>query len=110
MPIYTEVLNDKNTLTKRGLYVKKDGLVMIMSVSDSKKDVVRSLISYSSLGLEMGLSVAIGVAIGYFLDSYFKTYPYLTVIFMIFGIVAALKTIYTLLKRVKRENERDNNK
>jgi len=110
LPIYTEVLNDKNTLTKRGLYVKKDGLVMIMSVSDSKKDVVRSLISYSSLGLEMGLSVAIGVAIGYFLDSYFKTYPYLTVIFMIFGIVAALKTIYTLLKRVKRENERDNNK
>ncbi|MCX5804234.1 MAG: AtpZ/AtpI family protein [Proteobacteria bacterium] len=97
-------------MTKRGLYVKKDGLVMIMSVLDSKKDVVRSLISYSSLGLEMGLSVAIGVAIGYFLDSYFKTYPYLTVIFMIFGIVAALKTIYTLLKRVKRENERDNNK
>jgi len=97
-------------LTKGGLYVKKDGLVMIMSVSDSKKDVVRSLISYSSLGLEMGLSVAIGVAIGYFLDSYFKTYPYLTVIFMIFGIIAALKTIYTLLKRVKRENERDNNK
>jgi ATP synthase protein I len=110
LPIYTEVLNDKNTLTKRGLYVKKDGLVMIMSVLDSKKDVARSLISYSSLGLEMGLSVAIGVAIGYFLDSYFKTYPYLTVIFMIFGIVAALKTIYTLLKRVKRENERDNNK
>jgi ATP synthase protein I len=110
LPIYTEVLNDKNTLTKGGLYVKKDGLVMIMSVSDSKKDVVRSLISYSSLGLEMGLSVAIGVAIGYFLDSYFKTYPYLTVIFMIFGIVAALKTIYTLLKRVERENERDNNK
>lgn len=110
MPIYTEALNDKNMLTKGGLYVKKDGLVMIMSVSDSKKDVVRSLISYSSLGLEMGLSVAIGVAIGYFLDSYFKTYPYLTVIFMIFGIFAALKTIYTLLKRVKRENERDNNK
>jgi ATP synthase protein I len=110
LPIYTEALNDKNMLTKGGLYVKKDGLVMIMSVSDSKKDVVRSLISYSSLGLEMGLSVAIGVAIGYFLDSYFKTYPYLTVIFMIFGIIAALKTIYTLLKRVKRENERDNNK
>jgi ATP synthase protein I len=110
LPIYTEALNDKNMLTKGGLYVKKDGLVMIMSVSDSKKDVVRSLISYSSLGLEMGLSVAIGVAIGYFLDSYFKIYPYLTVIFMIFGIIAALKTIYTLLKRVKRENERDNNK
>jgi ATP synthase protein I len=82
---------------------------MGMSMSENKKDVVRSLISFSSLGLEMGLSVAIGIGMGYFLDSYFKTSPYLTIIFMLFGIVAAFKTIYVLLKKVKKEDERNHN-
>ncbi|OPY74531.1 MAG: putative F0F1-ATPase [Syntrophorhabdus sp. PtaU1.Bin153] len=83
---------------------------MIMSLSENKRDVIKSLLNYSSLGLEMGLSVAIGIGIGYFLDSYFKTYPYLTIIFMIFGIVAAMKTIFTLIKKIERENERNKNK
>ncbi len=78
-----------------------------MSISEDKKDVVKSLLSFSSLGLEMGLSVAIGIGIGYFLDYYFKTSPYLTIIFMLFGIVAAFKTIYVLLKKVKKEDERN---
>ncbi len=78
-----------------------------MSISEDKKDVVKSLLSYSSLGLEMGLSVVIGIGIGYFLDYYFKTSPYLTIIFMLFGIVAAFKTIYMLLKKVKKEDERN---
>jgi ATP synthase protein I len=81
-----------------------------MSISENNKDVVRSLISFSSLGLEMGLSVAIGIGLGYFLDYYFKTSPYLTIIFMLFGVAAAFKTIFMLLKKVKRENERNNNK
>jgi ATP synthase protein I len=81
-----------------------------MSLSENKRDVIKSLLNYSSLGLEMGLSVAIGIGIGYFLDSYFKTYPYLTIIFMIFGIVAAMKTIFMLLKKIERENERNKDK
>ena len=81
-----------------------------MSLTKDKKEVVRSLIGYSSLGLEMGLSVAIGIGIGYFLDSYFKTSPYLTIIFMLFGVVAAFKTIFTLLRKIEREDKRNNNK
>jgi len=83
---------------------------MVKPVTDSKKEIVKSLISYSSLGLEMGISVAIGIAIGYFLDKYFKTSPYLTIIFMIFGIVAAFKSIYELIKKTEKEDGRDNNK
>jgi len=82
---------------------------MDVSMFDNKNNVVRSLISFSSLGLEMGLSVAIGIGMGYFLDSYFKTSPYLTILFMLFGIVAAFKTIYMLLKKVKKDDERNNN-
>ncbi len=97
-------------MTKGNLYDKKYRFETGMSISENKKDVVRSLISFSSLGLEMGLSVAIGIGIGYFLDYYFKTSPYLTIIFMFFGIVAAFKTIFMLLKKVKREDERNGNK
>ncbi len=81
-----------------------------MSLSENKRDVVKSVLNYSSLGLEMGLCVAIGIAFGYFLDRYFQTYPYLTIIFMLFGIVAAMKTIFVLLKKIERENERDKDK
>jgi ATP synthase protein I len=54
--------------------------------------------------------VAIGIGIGYYLDKYFTTSPYLTIIFMIFGIIAAMKTIYQLMKKLEKENERNKNK
>ena len=88
--------------------IKTRGSKMVMTALDSKKNVVRSMLSYSSLGLEMGLSVAIGVTIGYFLDKYFGTYPYLSIIFMFFGIAAAMKVIYKMAKKMEKENERDN--
>jgi ATP synthase protein I len=81
---------------------------MVMSLSKDKREVVKSLLSYSSLGIEMGLCVAIGIGIGYYLDKYFMTSPYLTIIFMIFGIIASMKVIYTLMKKL--ENERNKNK
>ena len=81
-----------------------------MSLTKDKKEVFRSLISYSSLGLEMGLSVAIGIGIGYFLDAYFKTSPYLTIIFMLFGVAAAFKTIFILMRKIEREDKRNHDK
>ena len=78
-----------------------------MSFIKDNREVMKSLLNYSSLGLEMGLSVAIGLVAGYLLDSYFKVYPYLTIIFMVFGIVAAFKALYKTLKRIERD-ERDN--
>ena len=83
---------------------------MVMSLSQDKREVVKSLLSYSSLGIEMGLCVAIGIGMGYYLDRYFKTSPYLTIIFMIFGIIASMKVIYTLMKKLEKENERNQNK
>ncbi|MCX7856360.1 MAG: AtpZ/AtpI family protein [Deltaproteobacteria bacterium] len=76
------------------------------------KENMRSFLSYGSLGIELGLSVAIGIAIGFFLDRVFKTYPYLTIIFMLFGIISGFRTVYRILKKIERENqqnERGNN-
>ncbi len=82
-------------MLQRVLLVKREGT----------KYQMRSLLSYSSLGLEMGVSLAIGIALGFFLDKVFKTYPYLTVIFAIFGIVSGFRTVYRLAKRMEREDE-----
>jgi ATP synthase protein I len=90
--------------------VEKKGFDMVKSMSEDKREIVKSLLSYSSLGLEMGLCVAIGIGIGYFLDRFFHTSPYLTIIFMIFGVIAAMKTIFQLMKKIEKENERNKNK
>lgn len=90
--------------------VEKNGFEMVKSMSEDKREVIKSLLSYSSLGLEMGLCVAIGIGMGYFLDKFFHTSPYLTIIFMIFGVIAAMKTIYQLMKKIEKENERNKNK
>jgi ATP synthase protein I len=90
--------------------VEKNGFEMVKSMSEDKREVVRSLLSYSSLGLEMGLCVAIGIGMGYFLDRFFHTSPYLTIIFMIFGVLAAMKTIFQLMKKLDKENERNKTK
>lgn len=81
-----------------------------MTVQDNQKNVARSLLSYSSLGIEMGLCVVIGLAIGHYLDKHFTTYPCLTFIFMLFGIVAAFRAVYSAYKRLKRDDERDNDR
>jgi len=82
---------------------------MVKTLSNSNsKQTLKSFINYSSLGLEMGLCVAIGIAFGWFLDSRFGTYPYLMVVFMFFGLGAAMKAVFRVWKRAqKEEDERD---
>jgi len=61
---------------------------------------------YSAIGLEIGFSVAIGVAIGYYLDRYFKTGPWLTLIFLILGVVAGLRSLFSLIKEIDKNERR----
>lgn len=81
-----------------------------MTAQNNKKDNFTTLLQYSSVGLEMGLCVVIGITLGYFLDKYFQTSPYLTILFMLFGIAAAIKTIVRLIKQVAKDDERNNGK
>jgi ATP synthase protein I len=71
---------------------------------DRKKFYTRAM-RYSAVGLEMGFSVAIGVAIGYFLDRYFHTSPWLLLFFLILGIIAGFRSLFSLIKGLDK-NER----
>ena len=79
-----------------------------MTLQDSKKDIYRTLLNYSALGLEMGFSVVIGIVAGFYLDKYFNTYPYLTFVFMVFGMVAAFRTVYRAYKKLKKDDDEGN--
>lgn len=77
---------------------------------NDKKEIFSSLLTYGSLGIEMGVSLAIGLAIGYYLDRYFRTPPIFTLIFMGFGIAAGMKRVYTLWKKMEKDDEGNNGK
>ena len=83
---------------------------MEMTVQNSKKYNLTEFLQYSSLGLEMGICVVIGILMGYFLDKYFHTSPYLTIIFMLFGVAAAVKAGIRLIRKVEKDDERNDNK
>jgi ATP synthase protein I len=59
---------------------------------------------YSAIGLEMGLSVAIGVTVGYYLDRYFGTRPWLTLIFLFIGLTAGFRSLYRLIKEIEKRD------
>ncbi|HVN95568.1 MAG TPA: AtpZ/AtpI family protein [Syntrophorhabdaceae bacterium] len=77
---------------------------------NNKRDNLVALLQYSSHGLEMGLCVVIGILMGYYLDKLFHSSPYLTIIFMLFGVAAAVKAAIRLLKKIEKDDERNDNK
>lgn len=63
------------------------------------------LLRYSSIGLEMGIAVAIGLFFGWWLDKRFDTSPWLTILFLLFGIAAGFKNILQLLREELHDGE-----
>jgi ATP synthase protein I len=59
----------------------------------------------ASVGLEMGVSVAIGAGIGYWLDTKYGWSPWGVLIGTFFGIGAAAKALWTVVKAVERQNQ-----
>ena len=57
---------------------------------------------FSSLGLSVSLAVFIGLGIVVWLDRKFDTSPWLTLIFLGFGIAAGFRNIGRAVKRVRK--------
>ena len=71
-------------------------------MSDSRKELMKLLGDFSTIGIALAASVFIGVGIGYFLDHKVfkgKTAPWLTLSFLGFGIAAGFKNLFMLTKR-----------
>ncbi len=56
----------------------------------------------STIGIDLVVSTVIGLAIGWYLDEKFDTSPLLSIIFLVFGIVAGYRNIFREIKKIDR--------
>ncbi|MBC2709890.1 MAG: AtpZ/AtpI family protein [Desulfosarcina sp.] len=63
---------------------------------------IRELAYYSSLGFSVSLSIFIGLGIGVYLDRRFDTSPWLTLVFLGFGIAAGYRNIGLAIKKSRK--------
>ncbi len=75
----------------------KKGFAEYFGISDSAMRL-------SSLGLTLVFSTFIGFGLGWFLDKVLKTRPFLSILFLLLGIVAGFVNVY---RSVKAEQEPD---
>lgn len=57
----------------------------------------------STLGLTIVIATFIGLAVGLWLDRVFNTSPWLTVIFLILGIIAGFRNFYRFMTKRAKE-------
>jgi ATP synthase protein I len=62
----------------------------------------KELAYFSSLGISVALAIFIGLGIGVWLDRKFDTSPWLTLIFLGFGIIAGYRNIALVIKRARK--------
>ena len=78
-------------------------------MGEDRRQLFRSLGMISSIGVCMVASTVIGLAMGYYLDKWLGTSPWLTLIFLVFGIISGFRNIYILTEReLKRQREMNN--
>ena len=65
----------------------------------TEKPFFKQLMQASSVGINLVLSTFVGLAMGYGLDSLFHTSPWLTIIFLILGIVAGFRELLRIANR-----------
>ena len=73
-------------------------------MENETKKMLKQLGHASTLGLQVALAIFIGLAIGVWLDRRFGTFPWLALVFMIFGIVAGFLNYYRFIQRQQRED------
>jgi len=75
-------------------------------MAEDYKQLFKSISFLSSVGITMVASTFIGLAMGYYLDKWLETDPWLTLIFLMFGIVSGFRNIFILTAREVRRQER----
>ncbi len=79
-------------------------------MADDKKELFKSLGLLSTIGISMVASTLIGLAMGYYLDRWLETSPWLTLLFLLFGIVAGFRNIFILTRRELRRQKQEDEK
>lgn len=77
-------------------------------MAEDKRQLIKSLGFLSSVGISIVASTLIGLAMGHYLDKWLGTTPWLTMVFLGFGIVSGFRNIYILTDReLRRQQQND---
>jgi ATP synthase protein I len=63
---------------------------------------IRELAYFSTVGLSVALSIFIGLAIGLYLDGRWGTSPWMTLSFIVLGILAGFRNIGLAIKKIRK--------
>lgn len=77
-------------------------------MADNKSGMMRYM-KYSVIGIEMAGSIAVGGFIGYWLDYFLGTEPWMMVTWVIFGIIAAFRSLIRISRQYLSENKENEN-
>ena len=72
-------------------------------MKEDTKKLLRQAGWAATLGFQVAFAVFIGLAIGVWLDSKFGTLPWLTLIFLIMGVVAGFLNYYRFIKKQQEQ-------
>jgi ATP synthase protein I len=72
------------------------------TVKRETRRYIKELVCFSSIGLSVALAIFIGLAIGVYLDRRFATTPWLTLLFLGFGILAGFRNIGLAIKKSRK--------
>ena len=59
---------------------------------------LKGLLLTTSVGITMVVSILIGLIIGIYIDKYFESRPWFTIVFIILGVIAGFKNLHRTMK------------
>jgi ATP synthase protein I len=70
----------------------------------SEKEKANKVIGrYGTIGLEIFFAILLGYIFGFYLDKWIGTAPYITIVFTLYGVVAAIRALVRLTKMYKED-------
>lgn len=77
---------------------------------DSRKEMMKLMAEFSTIGMTVAFSIFIGIWFGYFLDHKVfggRTTPGFTLFFLLLGIIAAFKNLWSFMRRHAEKDDKD---
>ncbi len=79
-----------------------------MPKDEENRSPFKQFFEVSMIGIQFALSIFVGFAMGYLLDKWLKTFPWLTAIFLILGIIAAFRELFRVARRQDESDKKGN--